>query len=82
MLRIGRWSIQVGNTGVPVVLDVVNDPGGAIDLASLRTTERRMLTDALGLLLPLRPQWKKAEWGVVSNMSSAGARALDEAAAP
>ena len=81
-MRIGRWSIQVGNTGVPIVLDVVNDPGGAIDLASLRVTERRMLTDALGLLLPLRSQWKKAEWGVVSNMSPAGARALDEAAAP
>jgi hypothetical protein len=82
VLRIGRWSIQVGSTGVPVVLDVVNDPGGAIDLASLRPIERRMLTDALGLLLPLRSQWKKAEWGVVSNMSPAGALALDEAAAP
>lgn len=82
VLRIGRWSIIVGNTGVPVVLDVVNDPGGAIDLARLRATERRMLTDALGLLLPLRSQWRKAEWGVVSNLSPAGARALDEAAAP
>lgn len=81
-LRIGRWSIRVGTTGVPVVHDVVDDPGGAFDLATTRWIERRMLTDSLGLLLPLYSQWKKSEWGVVSNLSPAGARALDEAAVP
>jgi hypothetical protein len=82
VVRLGRWSIRVGTTGVPVVHDVVDDPGGAFDLATTRWIERRMLTDSLGLLLPLREQWKKSEWSVVSNLSPAGARALDEAAAP
>ncbi len=82
VLRLGRWTIRVGNTGVPVVIDAVDDAVGARDLASSRPIERRMLTDALGLLLPLRTQWKKAEWGVVSNLSPAGARALDEAPGP
>ena len=39
--------------------------------------ERRMLTDDLGLFLALRKRWKKTEWGVVTNMTADGARALD-----
>jgi hypothetical protein len=41
-----------------------------------------MLTDHLGLFLALRKQWKKTAWGVVSNISAAGASALDEVVAP
>jgi hypothetical protein len=82
VLRIGRWTIRVGGTGIPVLIDAVDDEAGARDLASSRPIERRMLTDAMGLLLPRRMQWKKAEWGVVSNMSPAGARALDEITGP
>jgi hypothetical protein len=80
-MRIGQWAIRAGGGPVPIVIDAVNDPGEAVDLALVRPFERRMLTDALGLLLPLRSRWRKAEWGVVSNLSAAGARAIDDAVA-
>ena len=41
-----------------------------------------MLTDDLGLFLALRTQWKKIAWGVVTNMTGAGAAALDKAIEP
>jgi hypothetical protein len=39
-----------------------------------------MLTDNLGLFLALRWQWKKLAWGTTTNISTAGAAALDEVA--
>ena len=81
-MRIGRWKARVGKTGVPIVADMVDDPGETKDLATTRLVERRMLTDNLGLFLALRAQWKKAAWGVVTNVTPAGAAALDEASTP
>jgi arylsulfatase A-like enzyme len=81
-MRLGRWKIRVGNTGVPIVEDLVEDPNEAKDYAKIRPIERRMLTDNLGLFLALRKQWKKSAWGVVSNITSEGAAAIDEVAAP
>jgi hypothetical protein len=34
------------------------------------------------MFLALRKQWKKTAWGVVSNVSHAGAAALDQAETP
>ncbi len=81
-MRIGRWKARVGRTGVPVVEDLVDDPGESKDLSAVRPIERRMLTDNLGLFLALRKQWKKAAWGVVTNTTAAGAAAIDEAITP
>jgi arylsulfatase A-like enzyme len=81
-MRIGRWKIRVGNTGVPIVEDLVEDADEHKDYAKIRPIERRMLTDNLGLFLALRKQWKKSAWGVVSNITPEGAAALDEVAAP
>jgi arylsulfatase A-like enzyme len=81
-MRIGRWKIRVGNTGVPIVEDLVEDPDEHKDYTKIRPIERRMLTDNLGLFLALRKQWKKSAWGVVSNITAEGAAALDEVAAP
>lgn len=81
-MRLGRWKIRVGNTGVPIVEDLVEDPDEHKDYAKVRPIERRMLTDNLGLFLALRKQWKKSAWGVVSNITAQGAAALDEAVAP
>lgn len=81
-MRIGRWKMRVGHNGVPIVHDMVDDPDEQKDLTTVRPIARRMLTDNLGLFLALRKQWKKSAWGVVSNISAAGATALDEAAAP
>jgi hypothetical protein len=67
---------------VPIVADMVDDPGETKDLATTRLVERRLLTDNLGLFLALRVQWKKVAWGVVTNVTPAGAAALDEASTP
>jgi hypothetical protein len=81
-MRIGRWKARIGPAGVPLVHDLVGDPDEKTDLGSSRPVERRMLTDNLGLFLALRAQWKKAEWGVTTNVTKAGAAALDEARTP
>ncbi|MDB4960200.1 MAG: sulfatase [Myxococcales bacterium] len=81
-MRIGRWKIRVGKSGMPVIGDLVDDPGETVDAARSKPVERRMLTDHLGLFLALRAQWKKAGWGVVTNVTPAGAAALDEATTP
>jgi len=81
-LRIGRWKARVGYGGVPLVDDVVADPGETKDLAADHPIERRMLTDNLGLFLALRWRWKKAAWGVTTDVTAAGAAALDAAETP
>jgi arylsulfatase A-like enzyme len=79
-MRIGRWKVRVGTTGVPVVGDFIEDPLETKDYASIRPIERRMLTDNLGLFLATRVQWKKVSWGVTTAITPAGAAALDELA--
>ncbi|MBL9015322.1 MAG: sulfatase [Myxococcales bacterium] len=81
-MRIGRWKARVGKAGVPIVGDMVGDPNEEKDLSAQRPVERRMLTDNLGLFLALRRQWNKSAWGPVTNVTSAGAAALDEASTP
>ena len=82
VMRIGRWKARVGRSGVPILGDMVDDPGETKDFTASHPVERRMLTDDLGLFLALRTEWKKSAWGVVTAMTSAGAAALDEAQTP
>ncbi len=81
-MRIGRWKIRVPKTGVPIISDMKDDPGEMKELSAERPVERRMLTDNIGLFLALRTKWKKTGWGVVTNVTLAGAEALDEATSP
>jgi arylsulfatase A-like enzyme len=81
-MRIGRWKIRVGQAGLPIVSDMVADPEERVDLSALRPVERRMLTDNLGLFLALRAQWKKAAWGVTTNVTTQGAKELDRTELP
>jgi arylsulfatase A-like enzyme len=81
-MRIGRWKARVGARGTPIIGDLVADPGETKDVAATHPFERRMLTDNLGMFLAIRKQWRKAEWGVVTNVTPAGARALDQASTP
>jgi hypothetical protein len=81
-MRIGRWKARIGATAVPFVEDVAADPDELRDLASTHPIERRMLTDNLGLLLALRTRWQKSAWGVTTNVTAAGAAALDTAQSP
>jgi arylsulfatase A-like enzyme len=82
VMRLGRWKARVGRSGVPILGDMVDDPGETKDFAASHPVERRMLTDDLGLFLALRTEWKKSAWGVVTAMTPAGAAALDEASTP
>jgi hypothetical protein len=81
-MRIGRWKIRVGPRGTPLVGDMAADPGETADAGPGHPIERRMLTDHLGVFLALRRHWRKADWGVVTNVTPAGARALDGASTP
>ena len=81
-MRIGRWKMRVGQTGVPMLGDMVADPDERVDRSSARPVERRMLTDNLGLFLALRAQWSKTRWGVPTNIAPSGAEALDRASTP
>ncbi|MEZ4367701.1 MAG: sulfatase [Kofleriaceae bacterium] len=74
--RLGRWKARV-KRGTPLVFDMVADPDERTDLAETRPLERRLLTDQLGLFLAHRTVWRKAAWGTTSNMTAAGAAALD-----
>jgi arylsulfatase A-like enzyme len=81
-MRIGRWKARVGARGTPIIGDLVADPGEKTDASLSHPFERRMLTDNLGIFLALRTQWRKSEWGVVTSVTPAGARALDEVSTP
>lgn len=81
-MRIGRWKIRVGVTGAPIVEDMVADPEERVDRSGTAPVERVMLTDNLSMFLALRKQWKKASWGVTTNVTAEGAAALDGASLP
>ena len=81
-MRLGRWKLRVTGQGGVIVDDLIADVGETKDLTATHPTERRMLTDNLGVFLALRKQWKKTAWGVVSNVSHDGAAALDRAETP
>ena len=81
-MRIGRWKARVAWQGAPIVGDLVEDPGETKDFGPTHPVERRMLTDNLGMFLALRKVWKKVPWGVTTNVTAAGAAALDELVTP
>jgi choline-sulfatase len=76
-MRLGRWKIVVNVRGEAEIFDVVADPYENEDRSLTHTVERQMLADHLGLFLATRARWQKARWGVVSNLTSEGAEALD-----
>jgi arylsulfatase A-like enzyme len=81
-MRIGRWKVRVGARATPLVGDMAADPGEKVDASPTHPVERRMLTDNLGLFLAIRTKWRKAEWGVVTSVTPAGALALDGVSTP
>jgi arylsulfatase A-like enzyme len=81
-MRLGRYKARVGKSGIPIVIDLAEDPEEHKDLVRARPVERRLLTDHLSLFLALRTRWKKAEWGVISNLSKGAVEAIDVASTP
>ncbi len=67
-MRLDRYKIWVGGNGEVHLYDAAADPHEDHDLAATRPVERRALTDAMGIFLVYRAQWKKRRWGVPSNL--------------
>ncbi len=76
-MRLGRYKMWVGMAGVPALYDVTRDPDERLDLVSKHPFAARWLRDALLTFLAHRSRWHKRTWGVSSNMTDAGARALE-----
>jgi hypothetical protein len=76
-MRLGRWKIVVNVRGEVEIFDLQDDPYENKDRSVTHPVEQRMLADHLGLFLATRQRWRKASWGVVSNLTAEGARALD-----
>jgi arylsulfatase A-like enzyme len=81
-MRIGRYKVRVGKSGVPVIEDLTDDPGEQKDFARAKPVARRLLTDHLSLFLALRVRWRKDAWGVITNMTPAAAAEIDADPAP
>ncbi len=77
-MRLGRYKLWVGGSGEVHLFDAAEDPHEDHELSQSRPVERRALTDALGLWMANRNQWKKRKWGVASNLSPAFAADLDK----
>ena len=76
-MRLGRWKLAVNIRGEESLFDLRADPLEKQNLILVQPVEHRMAADHLGLFLATRRAWKKASWGVVSNLTAAGAAALD-----
>ncbi len=81
-MRLGRWKLAVNLRGEEGVFDLRTDPGEQQNAVLQAPMERRMLADHLGLFLATRRRWHKATWGVVSNLTAAGAQALEAVRPP
>ena len=70
-LRAGDWKLHLHRGGRTKVFDLSADPEEQTDLKARRPVARRFLADALSLFLAHQKQWKKARWGVPTNLRPA-----------
>ena len=77
-MRLGAYKLWVGGSGDIRLYDMSNDPHEDKDLWTSHPVERRALTDAMGLWMANRNQWKKRRWGVASNLLPAGAAEIEK----
>ncbi|MSP61053.1 MAG: hypothetical protein EXR72_12055 [Myxococcales bacterium] len=77
-MRLGSYKIWVGGSGDVRLFDGAADPHEDHDLMATRPIERRALTDALGLWMANRNQWKKRRWGVASNLAPGFASEMEK----
>lgn len=67
-MRLGRYKLWVGGSGQVKLYDAATDPGEQNELSSERPLELRFISDAMGLWMAYQDRWKKARWGVASNL--------------
>jgi arylsulfatase A-like enzyme len=77
-MRLGPYKLWVGGTGNIELYDMPNDTHEDKNLWTTRPVERRALTDAMGLWMANRNQWKKRKWGVASNLSPGFAAEMEK----
>ena len=67
-LRSGDWKLHLHRGGRTKVFDLSSDPTEQTNLKDRRPVARRYLADALALFLAHQKRWKKATWGVPTNL--------------
>ena len=68
-MRLGDWKAVVGESGAPALYRLDADPNERTDLAASRPLELRFLTDVMSTFLVYQSDWKRARWGVASNVT-------------
>jgi hypothetical protein len=76
-VRLGRWKLLAGRSGVAAVYDLAADPNEARNLAATHAIERRFLSDILSLQVFHRTSWNQRAWGVPANLTPAGWQQLE-----
>lgn len=78
--RIGHWKAKLMGTGQPHVYDLAKDPDERNDLYGKASAEigTRTVLDPLWTLRQWNVEWKKAQWGNASDVSSRFASDLGE----
>ena len=77
-MRVGSWKIWRGNNASMRLYDLATDPHELTAVSSTaRPIERRYMTDLFRFFLAHRHRWRKASWGVVSNLAPRAALELE-----
>lgn len=78
--RIGHWKVKLMGTGVPHVYDLAKDADEKTDVYGKPSAEigARSVLDPMWMLRNWNVEWKKAQWGNASDVSSRFASDLGE----
>jgi choline-sulfatase len=77
-MRLGKYKLWVGGSGVVKLYDGQNDLGEQYELSEKEPLALRHVTDALALFMAYQDRWKKSRWGVASNHKAELAQDLEK----
>jgi arylsulfatase A-like enzyme len=77
-MRLGRYKLWVGGSGQVKLYDGQDDPGEQRELTQEQPLAYRFVADAMSLWMAYQGSWKKAHWGVASNLRHEFAAELDK----
>ena len=67
-MRLGRYKLLVSGGGQVKLFDGAEDPGETRELTTTDPVALRHISDAMALWMAYQGGWKKARWGVASNL--------------
>jgi arylsulfatase A-like enzyme len=76
--RIGRWKLKLHGPNAPHLFDLAKDPDEHADIYGKSEIGARLLLDPMWTLRQWNSEWKKAQWGNASNVSSRFAADMGE----